>query len=485
MIDDNVLVLNGIDGSTGEYLIPPIPLADAARIVTDTIVLDPVTDSPYAETLNRIGSRVSEPELGGPFDIEFTKVGEAGWAIVFHENEDPAVRQALAPLIKHRRSQAPGGVKELVYRDGDDCRSWLARHGVGAGSVEPELVPYYLLVVGDPRLIPFEFCHQLDMEYAVGRLHFDNAESYARYACSVITYEQGGAVPNSREVVFFSPRHDGDPATQLSADQFIAPLASGRPAADGRPGFPGPVQKAGFRVRWLAGETASREQLKSVFVPNGKKPPAVVFTASHGIGFPMAHPRQRSDTGALLCQDWPGPGSMSPGHYLAAHDIGDDATPGGMISIHFACFGAGTPAEDRFYHQPGTPPPRIADRPFISALPQRLLSHPSGGALACIGHVDRAWGYSIASRGAGPQLLPFRNLLGRLLDGQPLGHAMKDLNERFAFLAAELSSKLEKVSYGRKYPDHELVSDWIERNDAEGYLLLGDPAVSLRVRDLV
>ena len=104
-----------------------------------------------------------------------------------------------------------------------------------------------------------------------------------------------------------------------------------------------------------------------------------------------------------------------PSHYLTAADLDDDARVHGLIAFLFACYGAGTPAADHFLADRSKAPVPIALAPFVAALPQRLLSHPGGGALAVIGHVERAWGYSIRPVGLGNRLLPFRNLMGRVL----------------------------------------------------------------------
>src|SRR5207237_733822 len=157
-------------------------------------------------------------------------------------------------------------------------------------------------------------------------------------------------------------------------------------------------------------------------------------------------------------QDWPPFTPPTASYYLAAADVPNDARVHGLVSFHFACFGAGTPARDQFVHKPGEMPPDLAPTPFLARLPQRLLSHPHGGALACIGHVERAWGYSIATVGAGTQLLPFRNCVGRILSGQPVGFAVKDFNERYASLTVTLTGLLQQLGFGVKIPDALLAS---------------------------
>ena len=69
------------------------------------------------------------------------------------------------------RSKAAGSLfKTLDYKTGEQIRDWYRRHEITPGSVDPEVIPYYLLIVGPPDEIPFEFQYLLGVDYAVGRL---------------------------------------------------------------------------------------------------------------------------------------------------------------------------------------------------------------------------------------------------------------------------------------------------------------------------
>jgi hypothetical protein len=76
---------------------------------------------------------------------------------------------------------------------------------------------------------------------------------------------------------------------------------------------------------------------------------------------------------------------------------------------------------------------------------------------------------------------PFTNAARAILAGWPVGHAVKDFNERFASLSAELSQMIEYTLHGAAVSPAEVAQRYVERNDARNYSLLGDPAVRLNV----
>jgi hypothetical protein len=475
-------VFNGIDAETGEYLLSPKNASELASLAK----AEP-RDEATEVRLKAAWRAVSTPSLGLPYNVKPDDIRSAGWGIVVHEHERQEVKTAVEALFEHRRSIVdPRRIKLLEYRTGEGWLEWLARHGVAPGAVDPTKVPFYLLFIGGPRKIPFAFTQILDVEYAVGCLQFDEPEAYSRYAESVIDYETSPSAPNGKEAVFFATRHLFDEATQRSADDLVNRLTQGSSAGRGQPRELGIPEEVGFGWRTIWGDGATKGALMEVFrAPAGRHPPAFLFTASHGMGYRHPHPDQKARDGALLCQDWPGFGQIAPDHYFAASDLPSDASVHGMVSFHFACYSAGTPSRDRFFHDKDMPPPQIADEDFIAALPQKLLGHPNGGALACIGHIDRAFQDSFISAGAGAQIQPFRNTIGRILVGEPVGYAVKDFNERYAAFSTALAGELEKVRWHASISEDQIAYYWLARNDAEGYMVLGDPAVRLRVDKLV
>jgi hypothetical protein len=419
-----------------------------------------------------------------PTDVDPTDLSQAGWAVVLTPDTPESVRKALQPLIELRGRQAPPDRhKVLEYRAGESREAWLSRYGARGADVVPTRVPYYVLLVGGPEAIPFEFQFLLDIDYAVGRLAFDRPEDYGRYAEAVVAYETGAGVANGKEVVYWGTRHDGDAATELSADRLVRPLDEGLPASPGDDAIPAVAGKLKFRSRSFRGEEATKANLLEVLHARKQAPPSFLFTASHGMGgWPKGDARQRPGQGALLCQDWPGFGRIKPDYYLAAADVEADARLQGLIAFVFACYGAGTPRYDPFLKDLAGGPVEVAAAPFVSALAQRLLA---GGALAVIGHVERAWAYSIQPQGVGPQLQPFRNLMVRALRGEPVGHTTLDFSQRYATYSADLLNQLDPSVPGAQRPtDEALAWTWVERNDAQNYLVLGDPAVRLRADDL-
>jgi hypothetical protein len=475
---EELLYFNGINGATGGY------------------GLAPMTDKEFAAAITKQAKEFQGSENFRPmYGIDAKNLAESGWGIIFPtDDDDPArqqkndrIKEALGDLIKLRQSQAGdlfkifegpqnvgGGFR---FRKKDDKLGFLKRQKVGSGAVDPKKgVPYYLLLIGSPEEIPYRFQNELDVQYAVGRIDFgDDYEAYARYASSVVTAETGG-LKLPRKVNFFGVESVDDKATAMSSQYLVQPLFEKLKAA-----------KPDWTVEALLKDQAVKVQLQRVL--GGDNMPALLFTASHGMEFPNGDSRQIPHQGALLCSDWKGPkahkGSISQDLYFAGDDLSSDANLLGLIAFCFACYGAGTPLWDEFSKQAFKDKEQIAPRPFIASLPTRMLSQPKGGALAVIGHVERAWGYSFAYPGVGAHLVTFEETFNKLLDGYPVGSAVEVFNERYAELATEVTTKVGEYEDNPDEVDaREFAGLWTAHNDARGYVVIGDPAVRLHVAEV-
>lgn len=395
------------------------------------------------------------------FISDYTDLSQAGWGVIFaNEDRYPEIRAALAPLLDHRRQASSPLYCEYVggagYVRGDSIYNFLAKHGMGPGLADPKRVPLYLLIVGSPEEIPFDFQYQLGVQYRVGRIHFDTLESYSNYAVNVLAAEV--IAPKPKVGVFFSPDHSGDPSTRLSVEHLAEPLAINLSRRCNE-----------WTIKTLLSEYATKANLHDLFL--SEPTPAFLFVAAHGVDFLDKSSRPYVDPGAILCSDWPGRWSGWPRkeHFFCADDVPREANLTGMIFFHFGCYSAGISAEDVFpEHEPSQ---HFSAAPKVSYLAQKLLGKAMG-ASALIGHVDRAWQTSFYWPLAGPQLQTFETSVLRILNGLPVGLALECLTQRYAELAAELSS-----SMWLSLP----TSDEMEliRNatiDAKKFILIGDPA---------
>lgn len=446
-------IFNGVDRKSGGYLFAPEDL--------ETIAVSLPSGPPSGRLQDDLERRhrAEEDDLGVMIGFEPEDLASVGWAVVTAPDVDPAVQEALEPLLTLRESAAGERFHRLTYRPGEDADTWLDRHGVAAPHVvDPRRgVPYYLLLVGDPATMPYTYQYELGLNYGVGRIHFDTAGEYSSYVASVLAAETTNSPPHAH---IFGTRNPADEATALSSELLVTPLLKDLQELS-----------AGALVTGDIGGTAKRARLDELLT--GDDAPSVLFSASHGLGDSGAADRETQ--GALVCQDWPGPllgGPVTEDQYLAGRHIDRDRPIRPKVIVTFACYGAGTPATSDFDDR------RLAREPFVARLPQCLLGNPKGGALAYVGHIDRALGYSFMWTGVDSQVSTMSSVMLALLSGMRLGSAMEAITSTFGAVAAILAQRIrERLRLGRMIDAQTLLGLWSAYFDARNYVILGDPAV--------
>jgi hypothetical protein len=476
---EELFYVNGVNATTGEYIEgEPWTPDDVWQVLEGQ-----KTDREEASLLWKRQAR-GEASFGTVFGVDEGDLTQAGWAVVFAQGADPRVKEALKPLLDHRRETTEGLYKEydgaMAYIPGQSWEDFRLAQEIDAGAADPRQMPYYVLIVGDPETIPYSFQYQLDVERAAGRIYFDTLDEYERYARSVAKAEQEN-LRLPRRASFWGPANRGDEATRRSSEFLIKPLVHTL------------VEELAeaWAIDSVPPEFSVKQRLKKLM--GGADTPALLFTASHGVGFNRDDPRQPVHQGALLCQDWPGRLAwrkrLPDSFYFHADDLGNDARVWGMIALLFACYGAGTPRLNDFVHRRDQGVQErldVAPKAFVAPLVQRLLSHPNGGALAVVGHVDRAWDTSFLRPGVpGRQkrdLGAFESLLRALMYDWPLGYAVEWVNRRHADLGTSLAQELHQIQFQNLAPDKvKLARLWTANNDARNYVIVGDPAVKLPV----
>src|SRR5687768_6709108 len=98
--EDPLLVLNGIDVDTGDYLTPQLALADVAGALRG----DPTPPTGVRELRRR--RQDDEDHFGAVYGRDPQDLASVGWGVVIPPDLDPAVLEALDPLLRLRGEQA-------------------------------------------------------------------------------------------------------------------------------------------------------------------------------------------------------------------------------------------------------------------------------------------------------------------------------------------------------------------------------------------
>jgi hypothetical protein len=428
---------------------------------------------------NEAGKSVGDGFRGGipGKDPAVPEIGR--WAaVVLTEDLEPA-RGALAPLLEARagvawRGKAGPGLLVIDRPDTDtNTDRWIMRLRDCAGKAAmtaSQAPPHYLLLVGGPDRFPFDVQRAFDQDFITGRLDAGGPEgtidwdACAAYARKVARYE-AGEMPVSPEALLFSFAIDS--ATRAAHQELTVPLRDYLRAPLG-------WKRAAGAARELFDLAATSQELVTSL---RAARPALVFTTSHGIEFPTVRERW----GALTDSTFVGSTGGAP---LSANSVCNlESFAEGAVFFAFACFSVGVPATSLFATAASDGSrPSIEGAPFTAPLPRTLLGHPRG-PIAFIGHVDRVSNRCFSSSLSGKPLGPFIDFLDWSLGGfGTLGQGMTTFRDRGKSALTGLVRHLSPVAMRRKSAtDADLTDLWIRYYDFSSFILLGDPAIRLRV----
>src|SRR4051794_33930173 len=114
--ENEQIVFNGINARTGDYLFPPLPVSNVSKM------------------FRRKKDNRKRALMPG---IDPRELAETGWGVVFHADEDPEIREALSPLLEHRRQQGAGLFREFSGKEdgyrGEEKEDFLVARGADIG----------------------------------------------------------------------------------------------------------------------------------------------------------------------------------------------------------------------------------------------------------------------------------------------------------------------------------------------------------------
>ena len=123
---DELLVFNGINGATGEYLLPPMTVENFEAKIAEVAQSESL-NAEQQETLKQRKEQDTEETFAPAKDADPKNLEETGWGVVFAWNADKSLRPALKELLDHRKNQTEY-YQEFVYGRDETAEQFLARY---------------------------------------------------------------------------------------------------------------------------------------------------------------------------------------------------------------------------------------------------------------------------------------------------------------------------------------------------------------------
>jgi len=445
-------------------------------------VLNSVDEDTTANKIVKLEKILAAKGVGANLADEANKVFDPNvrWTYLVHE-DDPHIneyKEIIKPLARHRGMRIPD-VPLRFYGQCHEWRGWLKKH---LENIPMMMRPNYILIVGDPEMIPFEFQSRLDVQANVGRVCFDTLEGLQTYVDKVVRLSNDPPLLE-KKATFFAPNYGKNKneeydATYYSYNKMVKPMLDY-------------IKKDLATLNIATDPLAENNATKDRLVDNlTKSKSAFVYVASHGVGRAKGADRQKEVTGAIACQDWnetPDDDSLFKGKDIPL----DKKTPflEGAVFVQFSCFSYGTPKYDEVVDLSSDESPArpIADKSLVADIPKKLLAHPRG-PLAFIGHVNIAYleGFyddnDVLSEEDKIGLGPYNSIVDSVFNNQTMGTAMNTMNMRGAddsrVLSDELPVYIKNPSAKKKLEINKL---FLSKHDSVNYFLFGDPAVKLNL----
>lgn len=411
------------------------------------------------------------------------------WGIVAPKGDRGArLLDLIRPLIERRARQQEDKEVRIERVDPvlsmDEAMDWKRRNW-NLTSSDARSLPRYQLILGDLHEVPLSVQQALALDGFTGRLAFDADEDYRAYAEKVLRWEDDPAPTEQGDAILFTA-DDGSASTVTGHELLVKPNLAKLQRAQTL----GHLKAASV----LEGGGRGTDAGRLLDMVQHSHRPTVLFSLSHGDGAPVGGWPAGEQAKALQ-----GAMRFGPGRRLAAEDLPDKPFLPGGIWFMFACYGAGTPEQCAYtpwlQHIFSAPEaqwhvarlqealPKPGERPFVAALPKRLLA-AEHGPLAFLGHVDLAWSYSFEEldQGGFSRAGRFLGALRSLIEGERVGVALHELLRGGQDLSEHLAYLREKQGAADATQAETIAHIALAKEDLRSYILLGDPAARLPIR---